>query len=461
MKKVLLTNFSIKNFTGSEIDTVTIANYFIKLGYQVHIFTLDYGYPLLKEVNNNIKIITPYNGENLLDSYDVLWCHHWPLIDYILFVKKIKFDYIHFLSLSSFLEYEMIPEYYKYLNKVSVLSEEAKNKFKEIGFNTKKINIFPNSAPQKFFEQKKELSKEIKKICIVSNHVPSELLEAKRIFEQKNIIVDIYGKGFKESLIDDNVLMNYDVVISIGKTLYWSLSLGLPSYCYDYFGGDGYITINSFLKSYEYNFSGRFLSVKKTGKEIAEDILINYNQIITETETIRDKAYEKFCFENNMNKIIKTLNTKKTNYRKLYKKYNYLERKSSLFIEEISNKNYLLNMYDKVDNLTIIYYDNKGLSEENKFSYKTELTETYKKHEIIFKLPCNSELLKFDYSNKSNVCCKNIKINDKALKEFEVVNIIEKNNEYLSINEDPYILIKKNFKKDQEVKITFEIKSNY
>ena len=56
MKKVLLTNLYIEKYSGSEIDTVTVANYFKKLGWDVTIFCLTKGYPLLDDLNKDVKI---------------------------------------------------------------------------------------------------------------------------------------------------------------------------------------------------------------------------------------------------------------------------------------------------------------------------------------------------------------------------------------------------------------------
>ena len=57
MKKVLLTNFKLINYTGSELDTLTVANYFLDKNYDVTIYTLEYGYPLLNNIDKRIKII--------------------------------------------------------------------------------------------------------------------------------------------------------------------------------------------------------------------------------------------------------------------------------------------------------------------------------------------------------------------------------------------------------------------
>ena len=45
-KKILLTNVYMKNFSGSELDTITIANYLSDNGYDVTIFSLEFGFPL-------------------------------------------------------------------------------------------------------------------------------------------------------------------------------------------------------------------------------------------------------------------------------------------------------------------------------------------------------------------------------------------------------------------------------
>ena len=48
MKKILFTNVGFKNYAGSEIATMTLANYFLRTNYEVHIFTIEYGEPLRK-----------------------------------------------------------------------------------------------------------------------------------------------------------------------------------------------------------------------------------------------------------------------------------------------------------------------------------------------------------------------------------------------------------------------------
>ena len=65
MKKVLLTNLYIEKYSGSELDTVTVANYFVENGWDVTIFTLVKGYPLINDLIKKVKIYDYYNVDEM------------------------------------------------------------------------------------------------------------------------------------------------------------------------------------------------------------------------------------------------------------------------------------------------------------------------------------------------------------------------------------------------------------
>ena len=53
MKKVLITNFAIVQFAGSEINCVTIAKRLKELGYEVYIAALEFGPPIYDIVKDD------------------------------------------------------------------------------------------------------------------------------------------------------------------------------------------------------------------------------------------------------------------------------------------------------------------------------------------------------------------------------------------------------------------------
>lgn len=363
MTKILLTNYSIVNYSGSEIDTVTIANYFLKNGYQVDIFTLRKGNPLMEKINKKIRIITPNEQEKIHERYDIIWSHHYPLLDYILFTLNVKSKHITYISLSSFEPYEALPEYANDLSLIGAITFEVKNKLIEESCRKSKIKLFPNYATNKYFDCQTIINDNIKKICIVSNHVPEELVEFRDIALEKNIKVDIFGIQYTPKYIDEKVLNEYDVIISIGKTVYYAMSMGKPVYCYDNYGGYGYINRNNIKDAFKYNFSGRGFGEKKTSNQILNEIINDYSNVKKDLKIVKKFANDNFNFEKNMEEFIKEVFNNKIDEKSFYKKYAYLSRKSRLYVEKINICN------DEIDYLKKKYFE----LPEYKFLYENEV----------------------------------------------------------------------------------------
>ncbi|MBQ2639495.1 MAG: hypothetical protein IJF92_01895 [Bacilli bacterium] len=378
-KSVLVTNFNIVNYTGSELDTITIANYFLDNNYDVDILTFKYSNPLKRIVNKNINVYTFENIEKLKNKYEIIWSHHFPILDYVIFNKNIKADYIHYVSLSSFEPYECLPAYYKELSLVSTISKEAEISIKnECDVD---LNIFPNYAPEDYFSNRKQQnSSKIKKICVVSNHVPDELGELKEIFETDGVKFDIFGIQYKSVKVDDKLLKKYDVVITIGKTVNYSLSLGIPVYCYDYMGGDGYITKDNIKNSYAYNFSGRYTGKKKTAKQIYNDINNNYKTACDNIESNYKYAYDHFNYNRLMEETLNKIKQKKVNLKQIIDNNVVLKRKSALFIREVVNSINQQEIYEKTirNYQKIIDHYNKLLDDSNNELYRILNSNSWK-----------------------------------------------------------------------------------
>lgn len=452
MKTILMTNAYIKDYTGSEIDTVTIAKHFIKKGYNVDIFTLEKAYPLLYDIDKRIRVLD-YSENNLLyNHYDYIWAHHYPLLDYILFEKKIKADYIHYVSLSSYENFEAYPDYYKNLSLVSVLSKEAKLKNLEEGYDVENINIFPNYVELDTLVNTYKPDNVLRKICIVSNHVPQELEDIKKYFEKENISVKIYGKNHTYQLITPELLCEYDLLISIGKTINLALAIGIPCFVYDRFGGDGYILSSNIKKSFEYNFSGRYIGKKYSAVELVEKIKLGYNDCIKETNECQKFAQDNFVLENIIEKAIELMQKKVMNYDEFYTNYKHLFRKAPLFIRESGRRQ------AEIDGNKIylqIYYSNDGKYNENN-SIKVYM----RNNRFVFNMPTSIKYKKYriDLSNEEGYKINDLIINEKKIDDLTNMKhsgLICMNKEFVSIDNDPWIELEN----IESLEISYTIKS--
>ena len=214
--------------------------------------------------------------------------------------------------------------------------------------------------------------------------MPDELKEFKILCENENIRVDIYGNGYISKYIDSHVLEDYDVIISIGKTVYYALAMGKLVYCYDYFGGYGYINKDNVEEAYKYNFSGRGFGKKKTAEEILSEIKDEF--LITQKDLMKLKefSYDNFNFENNMDKLLVKIKKNKIDNDKLITKYPSLLRKSRLYMEKMEKLNYLERKVE-LHRMSVDIYKNQYEEVINSTSWK--ITKPVRKiKEILYKL---------------------------------------------------------------------------
>ena len=100
-KRILLTNLRLKDYAGSEINCLSLANYFNSKGYYVEVATFTYDYPVKKEFENKKILVKRLTEEKLKHKdYDIIWCQHSITLDYLLFVLGIKGRRIIMSSLS-------------------------------------------------------------------------------------------------------------------------------------------------------------------------------------------------------------------------------------------------------------------------------------------------------------------------------------------------------------------------
>lgn len=348
-KKILITNFEMRQFAGSEINAATIAKRFKELGYEVYMLAMYFGEPLYTEVKENFDYIidikkNDFDFTNI--EFDIVWAHHSFLLNWLIFEKGLKAKRIIASSLSPVVPFEFIPNYANDLSLVLANSKETKEAL--INEGIKEVHVLENYSFKKYFEQENDI-KSLKNIAIVSNHIPQEVKEAKKLLESNGYNVQIYGIEGKRELIDDKILKKYDAIISIGKTVQYAMSLQIPIYVYDIHGGEGYITLENIEKNREKNFSGRGFE-KKGEKQIYTEIVENFSKTLKIMPEIKEYAYKNFCFENNIDKIIEIIENKNEIDMDMLKEKYKIEKRSLLIPRQLED--YLVEKYEDILRVT-------------------------------------------------------------------------------------------------------------
>ena len=124
-----------------------------------------------------------------------------------------------------------------------MVSQECKESISNL---TDNIYVFKNSVSDAFFSLTKKETYSLKNIAIISNHVPEELYALKEQLNEYN--VQIIGAGNTPTLITPTILSNYDLIITIGRTVQQCFAAKVPVYVYDHFGGPDTLPKKTFRK---------------------------------------------------------------------------------------------------------------------------------------------------------------------------------------------------------------------
>ena len=175
MKKVLITNFGIVQFTGSEINTSTIAKRLKEIGYEVYLGVIETDFPLYDVVKENFDHVI-YLLENDFDfsktEFDLVWTHHSFLLDWLIFEKGLKAKKIITSSLSPNEPFESAPIYANELSLTIANSPETYEQLTKVE-DVKNVYLFENYSFSSYFNKNINI-KELKNIAVVSNHIPEE-----------------------------------------------------------------------------------------------------------------------------------------------------------------------------------------------------------------------------------------------------------------------------------------------
>ena len=311
MRFLVLTHL-FGEFTGSEINALQLCMGLKEAGHQADIGSFQLRGPLIgmaQQSGIEVHDLLQDHGPSL--DYDVIWAHHAPVLTHLLFRRTLSPCRIVFSSLSPITPLESPPTYHGELPWILAHSPCNIKHLKEMLIPEERIHYFPNFAPKDFFDNPRPPSSNgLLRIAIVSNHQPEEVLQMVALARADGLHVDIIGKD-NPVFVDSTVLPLYDSVLTIGKTVQYGFAQRVPVYCYDHFGGPGYIDEDNFELVQHGNFCGRTHWSKLTGEELYADVRARYDTASgnERLEFLYQKAVNSFSLEKNLGEVISLIET--------------------------------------------------------------------------------------------------------------------------------------------------------
>ncbi|MDQ7989672.1 MAG: glycoside hydrolase family 99-like domain-containing protein [Candidatus Dactylopiibacterium sp.] len=306
-KTAILTNHSLRYFAGSELTTLEVARELRRRNWALHIACFELS-PSVRELFDPLGVgwidlnadSHPLEGSTV----DLLWGHHFTTFDRLLADYRLRPEKTLFTSLSPYEPLECPPLYADHLSAVAANSIENFHEICRHGIDPQRVFVFENSVPDDDFAQAPAPHPAVpRKLAVISNHVPAEVL-ALREAAAGQLEIDFYGFEHQSVLITRERLAAYDLVLTIGRTVQQCLALEIPVYCYDRFGGPGYLDIYNFEQAAGYNFSGRCGHRKLDTAAILAELLEGYATAVAGLPTLKAIARQRFSISANVGKAL-------------------------------------------------------------------------------------------------------------------------------------------------------------
>ncbi|WP_086873987.1 glycosyltransferase [Kosakonia pseudosacchari] len=314
MPRILITTNHLEKLQGSELVTLEAVQFFLEQGWDVDVFTHLIGGDLeqlfLQLEHQDKLLLTNDDNYPFEGDYDIIWLQHSVMNKWLrrhIFEEGVRTRFI-FNHMSSFADMELpvpgIPEN-DMAYRILAVSYECSDVLKVKGIDPAKISLFDNPVPDRYITA--DAAKpfpELKKALFISNHRPPELDEAAKLLIAEGVECVLLGGHNKQVRVTPELISSYDVVVTIGKSVQYSLVAGVPVYIYDLYGGDGYLMADNLEKSHYHNFSGRATNKKRSSDTICNELLAGYAEARSFVMDNRAEFASRWSLNNKLSALI-------------------------------------------------------------------------------------------------------------------------------------------------------------
>jgi O-antigen biosynthesis protein len=306
-RRALIATHHLVQYAGTEVFTLELAELLRQRGWEVCISAFLIGYPMAAEFESRGHQLVPLLqdiGTLKHQHFDLLWIQHGPVLHHLLATHGILAKRIIYCSHSHFEPLEAVPSGLPPGIEILAHSEENRAAIaRQMEIPSERIGLFRNATSASSWIRPATRPTKLARIALVSNHPPPELLEATQSLRVGRFHVEHFGLGGQETLVTADVLQSFDAIITIGKTVVACAFLNKPIYCYDHFGGPGWLSSSTLDTVAFHNFSGRGFG-PKTAQEIATEIRTGFEQALRSIDSMHKYAQQHLNLNCNLDRLL-------------------------------------------------------------------------------------------------------------------------------------------------------------
>ena len=313
---VLITQGRLRGMGGSEMISLEMAEHFAAKGSRVVVVarSIDDGIASMFTAVPGVEVRdTAWSGldERLTAApFSLAWLHHNVVPDAVLRGAVDAPVVFAHLSATVAAESPLVPGLEAALASAVVFNSQetydaqvARGLFERV--SAERLHVFPNPAPDGFALVTDRPPGDRPRLLVVSNHVPTDLHRALKQVRSE-FEVTLVGQqthlGATPRRVGPDLVAEHDAVVSIGKTVQYSLVAGRAIFCYDRFGGPGWLDAENTDRAASMNFSGRGFD-KRPPAVLARELVEGWEDGLTYARAFRETARQRYRLSNALQEL--------------------------------------------------------------------------------------------------------------------------------------------------------------
>jgi hypothetical protein len=296
-------------------------------------------------------------------SYDLVLTHGWTMAGLVLLECQVSFRHLVLCSFSSFGPGEVI---YGFEEQADALLFESMHNLEaqapSLTHCAAPRFCLRNALGRDWFVgdvsslRDRELSASTAnvpaRVAIVSNHNAPELQDLVSLLSAQGSKVEVIGRPGEIRHFDLALTDTFDLIISIGATAQKALVRGVPLFCYDHFGGPGFINLSNLERAEHFNFSGRCTYNRRPGEVLLAQILDGYQTARIEAPKLAALARTRYCMADRLSEVVSSFSRREEPRSFGDPKYNNLRKlvhlqANNAYPTPIFSNNYMVNADEK------------------------------------------------------------------------------------------------------------------
>lgn len=299
--RVLVATNHLVSYTGSEIVALELAEAFNSYGHECVVAANAVSRMLAAHAAERGVEVRWQDPLPHLAEFELACClHHvFPLLLEDTPPASAAFPYTVFLHLSPYEAYEhpCPPVEDLFASKVLANSPETRDALCA-SRNGVPVGLFQNPAPRAFFRHRPNQPGKLERLLVISNHLAADLATAlAQLAAETSIRVRHIGLGGERRRVTPDDVLDADAIVTIGKSTQYGIVSQTPVYCYDLFGGPGWLNADNFAKAEYHNFSGRCTPTRKTALQIVREIQDGFGEAARFASCLREQDLRRFSLD--------------------------------------------------------------------------------------------------------------------------------------------------------------------